>query len=133
MIKTANQTLDCCTMRFAFIIALAGILAGCSGQDHAVVSERDLPSPDGVLVASIVEETHFNTTGYEKQLSLRRRGGKRPRIGNVRGYGPCDTVSMEWSSPTGLVVDYTYKTPQPGPPATNIYGATITFEAKDGP
>jgi hypothetical protein len=119
-------------MRFTFVIALAGVVVGCSGPDYAVVSEQDFPSPDGSLVANIVEETYFNTTGYEKQLSLRRCGEKRPRIGNVRAYGPGDTVSAEWSSPTGLVVHYTYETPRPGPLATNIYGVSITFKAKDG-
>jgi hypothetical protein len=122
-----------CIVRFTLMTILAATFIGCSGQDYAVVSQRDFPSPDGALLASIVEETYFNTTGYEKQLSLRHYGEKRPRFGNVRSYGPGDTVAVEWSSPTGLVVHYTYETPQPGPPPTNIYGVTITFKQSSSP
>lgn len=120
-------------MRVAFIAMTAGALVGCSERDYAVVSERDVPSPDGTFVATIVEETYFNTTGYEKQLSLRRHGEKRPRSGNVRGFGPDDAVSVEWSSPTGLLVHYTYATPRPGPTPTNIYGVTVTFKERKSP
>ena len=120
-------------MRIALITMLAAALVGCSEQDYAVVTERDFPSPDGSLVATVVEETYFNTTGYEKQVSLRHRGEQRPRIGNVRGYGPGDTVSVEWTSPTGLLVHYTYETPRPGPTPTNILGVTVTFGESRSP
>jgi hypothetical protein len=120
-------------MRFAFVTVLAAAFIACSRQDYAVVSERDFPSPDGALVASIVEETYFNTTGYEKQVGLRHHGEKRPRFGNLGVYGPGDTVTVEWSSRTGLVVQYTYEASRPGPPPTNIFGVTIRFKQSSSP
>ena len=102
-------------------------LVGCSDPDYAIISERDFPSPGGQHIATIVEETYFNTTGYEKQVSLRIKGQKRPRVGNVRAYGPGDSVSIAWNSPTGLTVQYTYETKRPGPAPTNIGGISVTF------
>ena len=114
-------------MRSVLLSIAMVTLVGCSEPDYAVISERDFPSPDGQHIATVVEETYFNTTGYEKQVSVRRRGQKRPRIGNVTGYGPGDSVSVAWSSSTGLTVRYTYETKRPGPAPTNIIGVTVTF------
>ncbi len=114
-------------MRSDLTVLAVMALAGCSDPDYAVISERDFPSPDGKHIATVVEETYFNTTGYEKAVSLRQTGQQRPRIGNVRRYGPGDSVSVAWSSPTDLTVYYTDEIKGPGLASTNINGITVTF------
>jgi hypothetical protein len=114
-------------MRFVMSNLFGLLLSGCSEPDYAIVSERDFLSPDGRFVASIVEETHFNTTGYDKHIGLRKAGERRPYPGNVWRFGPGDHVAVAWTSPTSVVVQYAYEVQRDGPSSTNLLGIVVTF------
>jgi hypothetical protein len=115
-------------MRIVMSILYALLMAGCSEPDYAIVSERDFLSPDGRVVASLVEDTHFNTTGYDKHIGLRKIGERRPYPGNVWRFGPGDHVAIAWTSPTSVVVHYASEVQTDGPPSTNLLGIAVTFE-----
>ena len=117
-------------MRHYFIALTAAALTGCSNPDseYAVISERDYPSPDGKHIATVLEDTHFNTTGNEVSVSLRSQGQTRPRDANVTSFEPGALAVVKWSSPTALTVYFEQPSKGSVRAATNIDGVTITFK-----
>jgi len=121
-------------MRLAFTSLVALTLLGCSDAERGVESQRDFPSPDGSFIASVVEGAGANAKGNDKHVSLRRAGERnRPYPANVWRFGPSDRVSVAWTSPTNLVVQYSYEFRRGGPPATNINGVAVTFSERLAP
>jgi hypothetical protein len=104
------------------------LLVGCAEQDYAIVSERDVPSPDGRFVASIMEDTHFNTTGDETHIGLRKAGERRRHPRRVWHFGPGDYVVVAWSSPTNLLVRFCCDGIHGAEPSTNVLGVAVTFQ-----
>jgi hypothetical protein len=115
-------------MRWLIPLICSLLLAACSRSDYAIVSEKDFPSPDGRFVASVVEDTHFDTTGYDKHVSLRTAGQRRPHPGNVGWFGPGDEAKVTWVSPTNLLVRYAYEVQRDGPRFTNLLGVAVTYK-----
>ena len=116
-------------MRVLPPIILCLCLLGCSRSDWDLVSQQDIPSPDGAYIATVFEMCSYNTTGYWPQISLRRPGQKIGAYGNVLSGGAGDSIEARWVSPKDLVVEYhTDSAWQSYPPnTTNINGVSITF------
>ena len=112
------------------LVSLLLLFSACDKNDYAVISERDFASPDNSRIARIIVETYFNTTGYEKRVTLRRKG-QRPRAATlVEGFGPGDEVRLRWQGSTNLVVRY--KSDQPESElrrkAKDVHSVLVTFE-----
>lgn len=103
-------------------------LVGCAERDYAIVSERDVPSSDGRFVASIMEDTHFNTTGYETHIGLRKASERRRHPRHVWHFGPEDYVVVAWISPTNLLVRFCCDGTHGPQPSTNVLGVAVTFQ-----
>ena len=117
-------------MRVCLPVLLCLGLIGCSESNWDMVSQQDIPSPDGRYVATLFEMCSYNTTGDWPQISLRRPGQRLGSIGNVLAGGPGDRFAARWISPRDLAVEYrTASVWQSYPPSsTNIDGVTITFK-----
>jgi hypothetical protein len=84
-------------------------LTCCAGEiDWDLVSQKDFSSPDGQRVATVFEMCCYCTTGYFPQLTVRRPGEKIDKNGNVLSGGPADTITVKWTSPTNLLVEYSH-------------------------
>ena len=95
------------------------------------MSRKDIRSPDGHFIARVMEDTHFDTTGYYAHVSLGRAESFTSTEQRVFSCGPGEPVLVVWTSPTSVVVRYEGYARMPGtppPPATNIYGIRILFE-----
>jgi hypothetical protein len=115
---------------WAFVLILL-ICSACRHSDYAVISEEDFASPDNSLIARVIVETYFNTTGNEKRVTLRTKGERASKATLVDGFGPGEEVRVRWNGSTNLVVRTHSFTPRLGPPrkGKEIRGVTITFEA----
>lgn len=107
---------------------------GCSDPDNLkpeIVFQEDFSSPDVRLIANIAHETYFNTTGYDKHLSLRLTNQVRPYPGNIWHFGGGDLVAVSWTSPTNLLVRYYLDDPNTRsavPSSTNLLGVSVSFQ-----
>lgn len=115
---------------WAFVSVIL-IGSGCRHNDYAVISQEDFASPDNSLIARVIVETYFNTTGYEKRLTVRAKGERPSNATLVEGFGPGDEVRIRWNGSTNLVVRTHSFPPRLDAPrkAKEIRGVTITFEA----
>ena len=71
----------------ATAVAFVALMVGCADDGCDFTKIRDHPSPDGRMVLTSFEYCCYDTTGYDTQLHLRRRGEKLPTRGNVRTLG----------------------------------------------
>ena len=117
-------------MRIFFILSLC--LAGCAtGIDWDLISQKDVPSPDGQRVATVFEMSCNCTTGYFPQLTVRRPGEKIGKYGNVLAGGPADTIAVKWTSPTNLLVEYIHLMKKTGSTTvTNCAGVLIEINER---
>ena len=123
-------------MRQYFCLLSVTFLFGCACEDCAVMSRKDVRSPDGRFVARVMEDTHFDTTGHYGHVSLGRAESFRSTEQRIFSCGPGEPVLVTWTSSTSLVVRYHGYARMPGtppPPATNVYGIGISFEDTVGP
>ena len=73
-----------------------------------MVSRKDFPSPDKKRVATVFEMCCYCTTGYFPQLSVHGPKEKIGESGNVLAGGPSDTITVKWTSPTNLLVEFSH-------------------------
>lgn len=117
-------------VRLAYSIALCLLMVGCTSECD-IINVRAYPSPNGQRVATIYGYNCYNTTGYSKFVHLHQAVTKMKHPGNVTAVGPGNAVAVAWTSPTELVVSYSYEVSRLGPATTNIDGVTIVF--RDAP
>ena len=118
-------------MRHYLCLLSVTLFLGCAAEDYAVVSRKDVRSPDGRFVARVMEDTHFDTTGNYAHVSLGRAERFSATEQRVFSCGPGEPVLVAWTSPTSLVVryeGYARIAGTPPPPTTNVYGVRIAFE-----
>jgi hypothetical protein len=117
-------------MRSCAFIFISLLVAGCAGDsDWEMVSRQDIPSPDGLHVATVFEMTGHNTTGYEPQVSLRRPNGKLGGRGNVLAGGPGDVFKVQWLSASNLLVAYHVEGSWTSYPSnTDVDGVAVIFK-----
>ena len=91
-----------------------------------MVSRKDFPSPDGQRIATVFEMCCYCTTGDFPQLTVRRPEKKIGVTGDVLSGGPADTITVKWTSPTNLLVDYSHLLKKAGSTrVTNYAGVKI--------
>jgi hypothetical protein len=118
-------------LRRKLVFAVAALLlASCSSTPWKMVSQRDIPSPDGKHVATVFEMSCECTTGFFPQLSLRRPTEKIGKYGNVLNGAPAETINARWISSNHLVVKIEKFEHSASPESgfTNIDGITVEFQ-----
>ena len=119
------------SMRVVITTIFALVLLGCSHMKRGdIVDVRDFPSPDGRYVCTVFGETFHNTTGYPRHIDIRRSGEKRGYPGNVYFVPVGDGVTVSWTSPTNLLVTFSFETPSAVPAVTNVAGVKVTFSER---
>jgi hypothetical protein len=118
-------------MRFGLTLVVGLVLISCSREpDCDVMSEKEVPSPDGRYIASVFEVTCHNTTGYTPHAHLRRAGQKRGDQGNLLIGAPTDTFKATWTATNALLIKYQTDSRyiHPPPTTTNIEEVTVSFK-----
>src|SRR5437588_6400613 len=99
-------------MKHRLPILLAILLPGCSEtQSGDMLDVKDYPSPDGKYILTVYQMVFYNTTGYAREVYLRRKGEKLHFPGNVYTSDVWGDVEVSWTSPTNILLKLLHALP----------------------